>query len=110
MQGGGVLASFLAVWYYETHSQETPITKRKRFVTINAEQLGELSNIEFLTVCNEYFDKILHTDHPSYQRISKVVQRILQANKTLPEIYTKTWTITVLNEPTILNAFVLPVS
>lgn len=38
-----------------------------------------------------------------------MANRLLSANRHMPQIYSKTWTVTVLDDPKNINAFVLPV-
>lgn len=49
-------------------------------------------------------------DNPAYYRVSLVANRLLQANRDLPQIHNKEWTITVVKEDNLQNAMVLPVS
>ncbi len=63
-----------------------------------------------LQICVEFANQIVPIHHPYYARVKQVANRLLVANKQLPQIYTKTWTITVLDDPRNVNAFVLPVS
>ncbi len=52
---------------------------------------------------------IVRPQHPQSQRVTTVVNRLLNANRDLPEIQTKNWTVTVLDSP-IKRAYTLPVS
>jgi len=106
--GGSVITSVLAYYYYVSHLEKTPITGRERFVTVSSELIKKLSVIEFEMLCKNYSDKIVNTSHPVYTRVANVTNRLLRANQDLPQVFTKTWTITVLNEPDNMNAFVLP--
>lgn len=45
--------------------------------------------------------------HPLYDRVEKVVNRILNSNQDISNIGTKNWTISVV-EDDVQNAFVLP--
>ncbi len=57
----------------------------------------------------DFSGKIVPPQHPCYRRVTRVANRLLKANKDLPQIYTKNWTVTVLEDPSF-NAFVLPVN
>lgn len=48
--------------------------------------------------------------HPQSQRVTTLVNRLLNANSDLPEIHTKNWTVTVLVNPSHSQCFILPVS
>jgi len=106
--GGASVSSVLAYCYYISHLEITPITGRERFTVVSSKQIQEFSNIEFKMLCEAYADHIVNTSHGHYTRISKVVNRLLKANTDLPQVYTKKWTITVLDDPNSINAFVLP--
>ena len=56
-----------------------------------------------------YAGRIVPPQDPQSQRVMKLAKRLLDANKDLPEIQTKNWTVTVINSPEF-NAAVLPVS
>lgn len=133
-QGGGAVSSAIAYWFYLSHLEVEPITGRERFSIVSSKQIQELSQLEFQAVndssvfflfigkclfifkvlssqiCLEFVNRIIPTHHPYYARVKRVANRLLLANKHLPQIYTKTWTITVLDDPGNMNAFVLPVS
>lgn len=69
-----------------------------------------LNQINFVSkICTEFGDSIVPPSHPYYYRVKKVANRLLSANRHMPQIYTKTWTVTVLDDPKQVNAFVLPV-
>jgi hypothetical protein len=38
------------VWYYYSHLEEDPITRRRRFIAINKEQILQLAQIELVMV------------------------------------------------------------
>jgi len=105
---GYILSSVFAYSYYVSHLEKTPITGRERFVSISPKQIQKLSDIEFKMLCENYKDQIVKTSHPVYSHVAEVVNRLLKANKDIPQVFTKTWTITVLDEPKTINAFVLP--
>jgi len=106
---GGVgffLLSF-GIYGYESHIEEVPITKRRRFVALTKGQMEQISAREFEEHLKENQADILPTNNTSYTRIARVAHRIIAANKDLGEISKKEWTITVIDDPQ-KNAFVLP--
>ena len=105
---GFFLLSF-GIYGYESHIEEVPITKRRRFVALTKGQMEQISTREFEEQLKENQADILPTNNTSYRRIARVAQRIIAANKDLGEISKKEWTITVIDDPQ-KNAFVLPVS
>lgn len=106
--GGGAISSAMAYWFYVSHLEFEPITGRERFSIVSPKQIQELSQLEFQAICLEFANRIIPTHHPYYTRVKRVANRLLLANKHLPQVYTKTWTITVLDDPGNMNAFVLP--
>ncbi|CAG7726591.1 unnamed protein product [Allacma fusca] len=96
--------------YYDSHIQETPYTNRKRFVAFKPEQFEQLARQEFESLVESFKPLIVPANprDPAYRRVSRVANNILKSNKDLEQIRNKEWTITVVNDETIQNAFVLP--
>ena len=78
-----------------------------RFVALYPDQVKKISRQEFEGLLEEYSQDILPNVRPEYTRVARVSNRILKGNKDLRQIYDKTWTVTVVDQP-IQNAFVLP--
>ena len=95
------------VYAYESHVQECSVTGRRRFVALYPDQVKKISKQEFEASLDEYKSDILHNKHPSYERVVRVSNRLLHANRDIRQIYDKTWTVTVVDLP-IQNAYVLP--
>jgi len=57
-----------------------------------------------------YQDKFLPPSHPAYERVVNVANRLIESNQEIPQLQRTKWLVTVVNEPSITNAFVLPVS
>ena len=57
-----------------------------------------------------YRDKFLPPSHPAYERVVNVANRLIKSNQEIPQLQRTKWLVTVVNEPSITNAFVLPVS
>lgn len=54
-------------------------------------------------------DKLLPDNNPYEQRVSRIAQRLLEANPEIKDLmHFEKWKVFVINEPDI-NAFVLPV-
>ena len=83
------------------------ISSNLRFVALYPDQMKKVSRQEFEGLIEEYSDHILPSVRPEYSRVSRVSNRILNGNKDLRQIYDKTWTVTVVDQP-VQNAFVLP--
>jgi len=57
-----------------------------------------------------YKDKFLPPSHPAFERVVNVANQLIKSNKEIPQLQRTKWSVTVVNEPSITNAFVLPVS
>jgi hypothetical protein len=55
-------------------------------------------------------EQFLPSTHPAYKRVVNVANRLIKSNKEIPQLQRTKWLVTVVNEPSITNAFVLPVS
>ncbi|XP_076355060.1 metalloendopeptidase OMA1, mitochondrial-like [Tachypleus tridentatus] len=96
----------LSLAYYESHIQETPITKRRRFVAFTPDQFEKIAEFEFEMQLEAFQSQVLPQTHVACQRVAGVANRLLRSNKDLEQIYDKKWSVTVVNNPTE-NAFVL---
>lgn len=94
--------------YYETHIQETPITKRQRFIIFTEKQYKSIANYGYQTSLELFGDKILPNIHPICRRVERVARRVLTSNHDIKQIYNKDWTVVVIDAPEIKNAFVTP--
>jgi len=103
---GGTLISGFA-YGYESHIEECGVTGRKRFVALTQDQVKKISRVEFEQLINEFKSDIYPKNHPVYARVVRVCNKILQGNKDIRQIYDKSWTVTVVDQP-VKNAFVLP--
>lgn len=105
--GGVAVFAGCLLYGYQSHVQICPITNRKKFVALTPEQTLKISETSLENNLAEYSETILPSDNPVYKQVSGIAQRLLQANKDLPGIQGKDWTIILVNED-IINAFVLP--
>ncbi|CAN8003687.1 unnamed protein product [Ixodes hexagonus] len=93
--------------YYVSHIQETPITKRRRFVAFTPEQFQKISDFEF-EVQYELFKKhLVPSGHPMYSRVVRVANQLLRGNEDIDTIHRLAWSVSVIDNP-MQNAFVLP--
>lgn len=104
---GTALAGFAFLYYLE-HIQEDPLTKRKKFIIFNDEQMKVVAEMEFENQVNQFKSYIVPINHPIYKRVGRVANRLLVSNLDIPQIKKKNWGITVVDRPEITNAFVLP--
>lgn len=101
------MCAFLSVSYYVSHIEETPITKRRRFMAFNSKQLEKINQFEFQQLMQKMHKDMLPLNHPSTQRVQAVVDRLLKANWDIKEMKDKKWNVAVINSSEE-NAFVLP--
>lgn len=103
----GALAAGGLALAYESHVQECPITHRRRFVALTPDQAKKIGDSNFKDILEEHKENIVDENHPVYDKVAGVANKILKANKDLRQIYDKTWTLTVIHDVQE-NAFVLP--
>ena len=104
--GGTLLGSGLL--YYVAHLEETPITKRKRFISITDEELKKISVAErdmYMEVFRNS-NSIYQADDLRHEVTRGVVEKLLASGITekMAEIHWKLYII----ECNAVNAFVLP--
>lgn len=105
----GALGFFLfslGIYGYQSHIEECPITKRRRFVALTDSQMKKISGQEFKQLLQGFQDQILPTNHLAYARVAQVAKKIIAGNQDVASISEKEWTITVINDDQ-RNAFVL---
>ena len=78
-----------------------------RFVALYPDQVKKISRQEFDGLLQEFSEDILPNNDKLYNRVVAVSNRLLEGNKDLRQIYDKSWTVTVVDQP-VRNAFVLP--
>ena len=57
------------------------------------EQIDRISLCELENILEEKEDLIVHQSHPAYKKVVEAANKILEANKDIPEIFEKTWTV-----------------
>jgi len=105
---GFVILGGFGFLYYIEHIEVDPITQRKRFILYKDDQMSSIADLQFESSIAEYKKEIIPSSHPIYGRVVRVANKLLQANKSLPQIQGKNWAVTVIDRPDITNAFVLP--
>ncbi|ROT74161.1 putative metalloendopeptidase OMA1 [Penaeus vannamei] len=104
---GSLLLGSAGYSYYENHITTTPFTGRKRFMVFTPNQLFTISQEMYHEEMAQFANQKMPADHPMVTRVSRVGNRLLQANNNIPQLYTKLWTVTVIDDPT-KNCLVLP--
>lgn len=106
--GGLVLSSGLGYLFYYSHLVEDPITKRKKFIMFTEDQIRQISDIEVQALVLAHEGKILPAGHPLYKKVVEVTTNLVRANQDLPQICSKEWKVSVIDDDLMVNAFVLP--
>lgn len=104
---GSIIVGSAGYSYYENHITTTPFTGRKRFMVFTPNQLFTISQEMYHEEMAQFANQKMPADHPMVTRVSRVGNRLLQANNKIPQLYTKVWTVTVIDDPT-KNCLVLP--
>ncbi|XP_053653334.1 metalloendopeptidase OMA1, mitochondrial isoform X3 [Cherax quadricarinatus] len=105
--GGSTLLGFMGYTYYESHMTTTPFSGRRRFMIFTSDQLFTIAQHTYEMEIAQFSHLMLPQNHPLVEQVRRVGNRILQANNTIPQLYTKEWTVTVIDDP-MVNCFVLP--
>ncbi|XP_069184319.1 metalloendopeptidase OMA1, mitochondrial isoform X2 [Procambarus clarkii] len=105
--GGSAVFGFVGHTYYESHVITTPFTKRRRFMIFNQDQLHTIAKQIYEEEMAQFGHQRLPQNHHMVDQVQRVGNRILQANNIIPQLYTKIWTVTVIDDPSD-NCFVLP--
>ncbi|CAC5393689.1 OMA1 [Mytilus coruscus] len=100
--------SVLGSLYYWSHIQEAPLTGRRRFIAFTDCQFQRVMKIEAEQLQEQLQEKILLTNHPLYPAILKIIQRLYEANTDIKEVENQKWTLSIVDDPDNVNAFVLP--
>lgn len=104
---GTILIGVLYLYYLE-HIVEDPLTKRKKFIMLNQNQLHQIAEIEYQQQLVTFKTHIVPSSHPLHRRVSRVTKVLLLSNSDLEEVRDKVWSVTVIDRPDIINAFALP--
>ena len=98
------------VGFYMSHLEETPLTRRKRFIMFRREEIHSMIQNEkesiLEMVCSDKSSLLPHS-HTVYQRVHKIVSRILASNNS-PEFEGFDWALYVIDRPNSVNALCLP--
>ncbi|XP_023239368.1 metalloendopeptidase OMA1, mitochondrial-like [Centruroides sculpturatus] len=105
--GFTLFTSGMSAIYYYSHIQETPFTKRKRFIALTPEQFEQIADFQFKMQLELNKSNLLSAQHPACKRVANVANQLLDKNQEVELIHNKKWTIAVIDS-NIQNAFVLP--
>lgn len=102
-----VFVTFSSVIFYQTHLQENPITKRKRFILFTRDQLKEVAQLGVESIKENNKGKILDPNSQASKKALRVANRLFVANKNLPGVSDIDWRLTVVDDKTV-NAVAFP--
>ena len=103
--GGVLLVGGFSTIYFVSHLEETPVTKRRRFMILNSNQLEEVAKVEWRNLDESLDKNKLPVHDPRYQKVYKIVKRILVANQS-KEVNALKWEVNVVDSEEV-NAFVM---
>lgn len=103
-----ILAAVVAFFtYYTSHLELTPITNRSRFIAFTHDQFKMLNQIELEAQLAQYKSKLLPNNHPITRRVATIAKQLLDRNKDIDTIAELEWTVSVIDDLNVMNAFVL---
>lgn len=105
--GGSAVLGCAGYTYYESHVTTTPVTGRRRFMIFTPDQLFTVAHHTYQMEMAQYGHLLMPQTHPMVEQVRRVGNQILQANNDIPQLYTKSWTVAVIDDP-LVNCFVLP--
>uniref|UniRef100_UPI0037E8DFE2 metalloendopeptidase OMA1, mitochondrial n=1 Tax=Semicossyphus pulcher TaxID=241346 RepID=UPI0037E8DFE2 len=107
LAAGAGFTMMIAVLLLLTHLDESPLTGRTRLLVFSREKCMELAALTSEAYMEEFSELFVPVSDPRHQVVERVVQHLAQRNKDIPEMSDVTWSVHVVQSPTI-NAFVLP--
>ncbi|XP_068204348.1 metalloendopeptidase OMA1, mitochondrial-like [Palaemon carinicauda] len=105
--GGSALLGTASYTYYDEHVVPAPLTGRRRFMVFTPDQLHAIARHQYTEEVSQYAHLLMPENHPMVSVVKRIGESLLQANKNIPQLYTKSWTVTVIDDPNV-NCYVLP--
>ncbi|XP_040571644.1 metalloendopeptidase OMA1, mitochondrial isoform X2 [Lepeophtheirus salmonis] len=100
------LISLAGLTAYCSHLEVNPISKKRYFMILNHDQMRKISHREFNKIIENHEGHILGAPNPAYERVVRVVTKLLDGNRDLTDVLKLNWTVSVVSDDEI-NAFVL---
>ena len=96
------------IYCYQVHIEDMDVLgiKRKRFIAVSNQQMERLGLFQYEELLERFNNDLVPESDERYTKVSRVVNRLLEANKEVKGIDSKVWTISVIDQDDI-NAFVL---
>ena len=105
-----ILSSLVGGWLflYYIHLEETPYTKRSRYVGVTPNQIRDIAETQWRKLLETHADDIVSVAHPDHKRVYRIAERLIRANAD-EKMDQLNWEVNVISSEQT-NAFVLPVS
>ena len=103
-----VLSVVMGVAYYE-HIEETPITKRRRFIALTREQVDTMVNTERDNILQMMAKNgaLLPESHGAHQLVQTTLTQLLSSNQS-PDLAGLSCKVHVFDNPDLISAYSLP--
>nr|XP_026690756.1 metalloendopeptidase OMA1, mitochondrial-like [Ciona intestinalis] len=96
------------VYYSIVHYDTCPITGRKRWISFTKDQILVLADMDRNQLMDEYASKIIDHKTPLYKQCKSIVDSLISHNQDIDIVKKVDWKLTVIDDPEMNNAFVLP--
>lgn len=93
--------------FYVTHLYTSPITNRQQFIMFSNEQIKHITDLEQSYIIERSKEYLLSPNSTQYKGVSKIVGNIIKSNQDITNVRNKSWSLYVINQPDIKNAFAL---
>jgi polyphosphate kinase len=84
-----------------SHIEETPITGRKRFISLKQKQMDSIYEFRFREMKEIYKIHILPSNDKNVDKVMKIALKLIQSNNDFEQIQDKDWTISLINYPNV---------
>ncbi|CAF3374508.1 unnamed protein product [Rotaria sp. Silwood1] len=91
----GAIGAAFSIHYY-THLETSPITGRRRFMLMNAEQLTIMSDLEKEKIATMFSNQMLPENSKQTQLVARVAKQIIGANMDIDSIRNIKWSVRVV--------------
>ncbi|KAI8326176.1 hypothetical protein GQ54DRAFT_239821, partial [Martensiomyces pterosporus] len=89
--------------YYQAHLEEAPVTGRRRFINVSAQQEAQISQQAYMETLAQYRGQLVPRGAPADIYVRRVAERVIRATG-MADVE---WEVHVIHSPE-RNAFVLP--
>ncbi|XP_050444043.1 metalloendopeptidase OMA1, mitochondrial-like [Adelges cooleyi] len=105
--GGGAVVVVAATTFALAHTEEDPITGRRKLILFDRKLLRELAEKQTSLILDRYRFHLMSPSDPTYKAVSEVMAKILRANQHLARVKNQEWSLVILNDPSV-NAYMFP--